>query len=45
MSGLMCIATEKPSRMYIPDEYVRTGTSANDSSSAKLRISSMCSST
>ena len=42
-SGLTCIATENPSRMYIPDEYVRTGTCAKSSSSANPRISSRCS--
>ena len=25
----MCAATAKPSRMYMPDEYVRTGRSMN----------------
>jgi hypothetical protein len=39
------MATANPSRMYIPDEYVLTGTSAKDSSSANEMISSMCSST
>ena len=36
----MWAATAKPSRMYIPDEYVRTGLSMNRSSSAKATISS-----
>ena len=37
----MCAATEKPSRMYIPEEYVRTGRSMKRSSSAKATISSI----
>ncbi len=37
----MCAATENPSRMYIPEEYVRTGRSMNRSSSAKETISSI----
>ena len=41
----MCAATEKPSRMYIPDEYVRTGRSMNCSSSANETISSIASRT
>ena len=44
MSGWMCIATEKPRRRYMPDEYVLTAWSANSSSSAKAMISSRCSS-
>ena len=36
----MWAAIEKPSRMYIPAEYVRTGTSIKRSSSAKATISS-----
>ena len=39
-SASRCDATEKPSRMNIPDEYVRTGTSMKSSSSANATISS-----
>ena len=39
----MWAATEKPSRMYIPDEYVLTGRSIARSSSAKAMISSITS--
>ena len=38
-------ATENPSRMNIPDEYVRTGRSMNRSSSANETISSIASRT
>ena len=44
MSGWMCIATEKPRRRYMPDEYVLTAWSAKSSSSANAMISSRCSS-
>ncbi len=40
MSASRCAAIAKPSRMYIPDEYVRTGRSIACSSSAKATISS-----
>ena len=39
-SGSTWMATAKPRRMYIPDEYVFTGASMNSSSSAKATISS-----
>ena len=40
MSASRCAAIAKPSRMYIPEEYVRTGRSIARSSSAKATISS-----
>ena len=40
MSAWMCAATANPSRMYIPDEYVRTGRSITVLSSANATISS-----
>ncbi len=39
-SGLTLMATEKPRRMYMPEEYVLTGASMKFSSSAKRTISS-----
>ena len=39
----MCAAIANPSRMYIPEEYVRTGRSMNSSRPAKATISSNCS--
>src|SRR5437867_2121356 len=39
-SGSTWIATAKPSRMYMPDEYVFTGASMNSRSSANSTISS-----
>ncbi len=36
----MCDAIANPSRMYIPDEYVRTGRSMKSSRPAKATISS-----
>ncbi len=39
-SGSTWMATAKPRRMYIPEEYVFTGASMNSSSSAKATISS-----
>ena len=44
-SASMCAATENPSRMNMPDEYVRTGRSMNRSSSANETISSIASRT
>ena len=40
MSAFRCEAIANPSRMYIPDEYVRTGRSMKRSSSANSTISS-----
>ena len=40
MSASMCDAIAKPSRMYIPDEYVRTGRSMKRSSSVNSMMSS-----
>jgi hypothetical protein len=42
-SASMCAATEKPSLMYMPEEYVRTGRSMKRSSSANATISSISS--
>ena len=39
-SARTCAAIEKPSRISIPDEYVRTGKSMNRSSSENATISS-----
>src|SRR5262249_57053488 len=44
-SGSTWMATAKPSRMYMPEEYVFTGASMKRSSSAKATISSKRSST
>jgi hypothetical protein len=40
MSALRCAAIAKPSRMYMPEEYVRTGRSMKRSSSVNSMISS-----